>query len=125
MFFKNAVILIFVKFLWLGLILGVVRIVFKFISKIFRKNVFVVNILSFIFWLALGVVYFLMCFKLNNYSFSGVGLFGVVLGLLIIKISVEFFFDYFIRFIYNEFRNIRRKYKNGELQANKKIWKFC
>lgn len=125
MFFKNAVILMFVKFLWLGLIFGVVRIVFKFISKIFRKNVFVVNILSFIFWLALGVVYFLMCFKLNNYSFSGIGLFGVVLGLLIIKISVEFFFDYFIQFIYNEFRNIRRKYKNGELQASKKIWKFC
>ena len=125
MFFKNAVILMFVKFLWLGLIFGVVRIVFKFISKIFRKNVIVVNILSFIFWLALGVVYFLMCFKLNNYSFSGIGLFGVVLGLLIIKISVEFFFDYFLRFIYNEFRNIRRKYKNGELQASKKIWKFC
>ena len=125
MFFKNAVILMFVKFLWLGLIFGVVRIVFKFISKIFRKNVFIVNILSFIFWLALGVVYFLMCFKLNSYSFSGIGLFGVVLGLLIIKISVEFFFDYFIRFIYNEFRNIRRKYKNGKLQTNKKIWKFC
>ena len=44
MFFKNAVILMFVKFLWLGLIFGVVRIVFKFISKIFRKNVFIVNI---------------------------------------------------------------------------------
>ena len=62
-----------------------------------------------------------MCVVLYNYSFCGFGLFGMLLGLIIIKISVDFFFDYLIRFIYNEFRNIRRKNKNGKLQTNEKV----
>lgn len=122
MFFKNAMISLFVKFLWIGLISGVIRIIFKTISKLFHKNVFVVNLLSFVFWTAFGLVYALLSFKLYNYSFCGVGLFSMLLGLIIIKITIEFFFDYFIRFIYNEFRNIRRNDENGKLQANKKVW---
>ena len=121
MFFKNAMLVLFGEFLWVGLVLGVVSVVLKTISKIFRKNVFVVNFLSFIFWMAFGGLYSYLCFQINNISFSGVGLFAMLLGVLIIRISVEFFFDYFIRFIYNEFSLLKRKHKNGKLQADKKV----
>lgn len=124
-FFRNFEILLFVKFLWVGLTFGLIAIVLKTIAKIFRKNAYVVNLFVFCFVCAFGVSYFLMCFYFNNYSFSGIGLFAMLLGVLIIRISVEFFFDYFIRFIYNEFSLRRRKRKNGKLQADKKVWKFC
>ena len=120
-FFRNFEILLFVKFLWVGLIFGVVSIVLKTIAKIFRKNVFVVNILSFLFWLGFGMIYSFLCFRLNYFSFSAIGLFSMLLGVLIIRISVDFFFDYFIRFIYNEFSLVRGKRKNGKLQTNKKV----
>ena len=125
MFFKGAKIVLFAKFLWVGLLFGIVAIILKTIAKIFRKNTYLVNALMFIFVLAFGGVFSYLCFLLNNYSFSGVGLFAMILGVAIIRISVEFFFDYFIRFIYNEFSLLKRKRKNGKLQANKKIWKFC
>ena len=123
-FFRNIEIELFSKFLWVGLIFGVVSIIFKTCAKIFRKNVYVVNILSFLFWIAFGGVYSILCFYLNWFSFSLVGLLAMILGVLIIRISVDFFFDYFIRFIYNEFSSLKRKRKNGKLQADKKIWKF-
>ena len=121
MFFKGYQIELFSKFLWVGLVFGVCAIVLKTISKIFRRNVYVVNALMFMFVTAFGVVYSLMCFRLNNYSFSGIGLFSMLLGVLIIRISVEFFFDYFVRFIYNEFSLLKGKRKNGKLQTNKKV----
>lgn len=125
MFFKGYQIELFSKFLWAGLVLGIFAIVLKTISKIFRKNVYVVNLLMFVFVSLAGIIFSLMCFQFNNYSFSGIGLFAIILGVLIIRISVEFFFDYFIRFIYNEFSLLKGKRKNGKLQTNKKVWKFC
>lgn len=121
MFFKSAMILLFVKFLWAGLVLGVLSVVLKTIAKILRKNVIIVNLFMFVFWLLFGGLYIFLCFELNNFSFSEVGLFAMLLGVLIIRISVEFFFDYFIRFIYNEFSLLKRKRKNGKLQADKKV----
>ena len=121
MFFNGFQIQIFSKFLWAGLVLGVFAIVLKTISKIFRKNAYVVNLLMFVFVCVFGALYSLMCFHLNNYSFSGIGLFAMILVVLIIRISVEFFFDYFLRFIYNEFSLLKRKRKNGKLQTNKKV----
>ena len=125
MFFKGYEIALFSKFLWAGLVLGVGAIAFKLLSKIFRKNVFVVNFLMAIFVLIFGGIFSVMCFRLNDFGFSGLGLFAMILGVLIIRISVEFFFDYFLRFIYNEFSLLKRKRKNGKLQADKKVWKFC
>ena len=121
MFFRNASALLFVKFLWLGLIFGVISIVLKTIAKIFRKNVFIVNILTAVFWFCLTIIFMAMCIRFNNYAFSGVGLFGVLTGIAIIKISIDFFFDYFIRFIYNEFILHKRKKENGKLQTDKKV----
>ena len=121
MFFKDFLFLLFVKFLWVGLALGVVSIVLKFIAKLFRKNVYVVNFLTFCFWICFGGIYCFMCLRFNNYSFSGIGLSAMLLGIIIIKISIDFFFDYFVRFIYNEVSSLKRKRRNGKLQANKEV----
>ena len=120
-FFRNADIILATKFLWAGLVMGVVAVILKTIAKVFRKNVYLVNLFSFIFWIAFGGIFSVLCFELNCYSYSGIGLVSMVLGLLIIRISVEFFFDYFVRFIYNEFSLLKRKHKNGKLQTNKKV----
>lgn len=121
MFFKGVDISLFSKFLMFGLILGVISIVLKTIAKIFRKNVYVVNALMFLFCTTFGVVYSFLCYKINSFEISYVGLIAMILGVAIIRISIEFFFDYFIRFIYNEFSLLKRKRKNGKLQANKKV----
>lgn len=121
MFFKQAQLGLFIKFLWAGLLFGVFAIGLKTIAKIFRKNVFIVNLFTFVFWILFGWVYFCLCVNFNNLSFSGVGLFGMLLGVMVIKISIDFFFDYFLRFIYNEFRNLKRRKENGTIQANKKV----
>ena len=121
MFFKDFQLELFSKFLWIGLIFGLFAIILKLIAKIFHKNAYVVNFLVFGFIVCFGLIYFKMCLLFNNYSFSGIGLFAMVLGLIIIRISIEFFFDYFIRFIYNEFSLLKRKHKNGKLQTNKKV----
>ena len=123
MFFGNASVLLFVKFLWLGLFCGLVATGLKTIAKIFRKNIFLVNFFMFVFVLSFFALYLLMCVQMNNYSLSWVGLLGMVLGVVIIKISVDFFFDYFVRFIYNEFILRRMDGKNGKrkVQADKKI----
>lgn len=121
MFFQNVNVLLFVKFLWAGLILGLVSVVLKIIAKILRKNVYVVNGLTFIFWMGFGTIYYYMCLLFNNQAVSMLGLFGMLLGILIIKISIDFFFDYFIRFIYNEFRLRKGKRGNGKIQTSKKV----
>ncbi len=124
MFFKGMQIELFVKFLWVGLCFGLASIALKTIAKIFKRNVFVVNALMFIFVISFGVAFSYMSFAKCSFSFSGIGLFAMIFGVAIIKISIDFFFDYFIRFIYNEFSLLKRKRKNGKLQANKKVWKF-
>ena len=123
MFFGNASVLLFIKFLWLGLIFGIISLILKTIAKIFKKNAFIVNVLMFVFMIALAGMYLFMCVHFNNYSLSWVGLFGVIIGVLIVKISIDFFFDYFIRFIYNEFISRKRKRLNGKgkIQADKTV----
>lgn len=121
MFLKNEMFFLFIKFLWAGLVFGVIAIVLKTICKIFRKNVLLVNVLTFIFWLCFGIIYELLCVKLNNFAFFGAGLLGMIAGVLIIKISIDFFFDYFVRFIYNEITLKKGRNINGKLQASKKI----
>ena len=123
MFFRSEEILLFIKFLWMGLIFGLVAVVLKTISKICKKNIVIVNILSFLFWLSFGSVFLFMSFILNNYSLSWIGLGGMIVGVFVIKISIDFFFDYFIRFIYNEFilRRVNKENGKRKIQANKEI----
>jgi len=121
MFFRNASAILAVKFLWVGLLFGIASIFLKFFVKLTRKNVYIVNIVCFVFWLTFGLVFSAMCFYFNDYSFSFYGLVSMLAGIIIVKISIEFFFDYFVRFIYNGVSNAKEKRRNGRLQANKKV----
>ena len=123
MFFKGQEFSLFALFLWLGLVFGVIAIVFKTTAKLFKRYTFVVNLLTFVFWTGFGLTFCLMCNRFYNYSFCWFGLAGMCLGLVFIKISVQFFFDRFVRFIYNKviIMKTKRKSRSGRLQTNKKI----
>ena len=123
MFFKGQEFSLFALFLWLGLVFGVVAIVFKTTAKLSKRNTYVVNLLTFVFWTGFGLTFCLMCNRFYNYSFCWFGFAGMCLGLVFIKISVQFFFDRFVRFIYNKviIMKTKRKSRSGRLQTNKKI----
>ena len=123
MFFKGQEFSLFALFLWLGLVFGIIAIVFKATAKLFKRNTYVVNLLTFVFWTGFGLTFCLMCNRFYNYSFCWFGFAGMCLGLVFIKISVQFFFDRFVRFIYNKviIMKTKRKSRSGRLQTNKKI----
>ena len=122
MFFKNHLIFLFAKFLWWGLVFGLIYILCNFVKKLSKRNVYVCNFVSFCFWLGFGMIYALLCLNLYNYSFCWFGLLGMFVGVGLVRISIEFFFTKFVRVIYNKVIRIRlRKIDNGKLQTNQKV----
>lgn len=119
MFFKNASIYLFARFLWFGLVLGLVQLFFVFVIRVFRKNVYVHNLLMFLYYLLFGLTYSYLCKHFYSYSFCYYGLFGMILGLVLVKISIQFFFTKIISLLYNKFTKLflRRK-ANGRLRTN-------
>ena len=61
MFFKGQEFSLFALFLWLGLVFGIIAIVFKTTAKLFKRNTYVVNLLTFVFWTGFGLTFCLMC----------------------------------------------------------------
>ncbi len=120
MFFKNASIALFAKFVWFGLIFGMVAILVDIIIRISRKNVYVYNLVTFAYVLVFGAVYSYLTLVFFNYSFCWFGLFGMILGAILVKISIEFLFDKLIRLLYNKIVISRRNRQNGKLQSYKK-----
>ena len=68
-----------------------------------HKNVYFLNFVSFSFWLAFGFMFSQLCLMFYNYQFCWFGLLGMMLGLILVKISVEFFFTKFAMLLYNKF----------------------
>lgn len=121
MFFKNYLIYIFLKFFWLGLIFGVVKLVINLINKMFRDNIYVYNLTTFVYWLSFGIMYIFLCINLYNYAFCWFGLLGMFLGLIIVKVSLDFLLTNLIMILYYKFTNLRiRKKQKDELQTEKK-----
>ena len=118
MFFKNALFYVFLKFLYVGLILGLVWLIFSAVIKISRKNLYVYNLLTFVYVLAFGFIFAVLCQKYYDYSFCWFGLFGQILGFLLVKFSIEFFWTIILKLLYNVF--IKRKNENGKLITSKK-----
>ena len=123
MFFKGQEFSLFEIFLWVGLVFGAVALLFRWTAKLFKRNTYVINFLTFVFWTAFGLTFALMCNWFYNYSFCWFGFAGMCLGLVFIKVSVQFFFDRLARFIYNKVIILKTKRKNrrGKLQTNEKI----
>lgn len=119
MFFKNYLIFIFVRFLILGLYFGLARIPCKWAVRLSKNNVYVHNLVEFAFWLAFGGVFALCSVLLYNYTFCWFGLLAMFLGLILVKISIDFFFTNLILLLYNKFTvRKKRKRNNGELRAS-------
>ncbi len=127
MFFQGQNLELFFRFVWLGLIFGASSVLVKLIIKLFKRNLYVTNLICFVYWLGFGMVYNLMCVYFYNYTFCWFGLLGMVVGMILIKISIEFFFDRLVSFIYNKIILVKTKRKiiDGKLQTNKKVWEHC
>lgn len=116
MFFKNYLVAIFLKFLLIGLYFGLVKIFCKAVINLSRRNIFVVNLISFVFWLAFGAMFAYLSVTLYNYSFCWFGLLGMFLGLFLVQFSIDFFFTNLVFLIYNKLR------KNSK--GRKEQWKI-
>jgi hypothetical protein len=120
MFFKNGYIFLFARFFWLGLVMGLALILVDVAVKITRKNVYVFNLVTFLFVFAFGGVFAITCLKFYNYSFCWFGLLAMVLGTFLVKISIKFTFDKVVHLVYNGFTMMRGKKENGKLQRHTK-----
>ncbi len=121
MFFKNALMFLALKFLWVGLIFGLIWILCSFVIRLSRRNVFVFNIITFMFLLSFGFVFGQLCIYYYNYSFCWFGLLFMAFGVILVKISMLFFFTIFVKLLYSKFiTKFLRGKKNGKLQQSEK-----
>ena len=121
MFFKNYLIFIFFKFLWAGLIFGLIRIVFNWINRVTRDNVYIYNFISFVYWLSFGIYFILLCFNFYDYSFCWFGLIGMFVGLFLVRVSLDFLLTNLLLILYYKFgKKSLRKKQNNELQSDEK-----
>ncbi len=119
MFFKNHLISLGLKFLWAGLVLGLFYTFCGAVKKASKRNLYVINIVGFCFWLLYGFVFARMSFVLYNYRACWFGLGLMFVGLILVKISIDFFFTKFAKVLYNGLAKLKRgKRDYGKLQTN-------
>ena len=99
--------------------MGLANLFCRFVIRVSKKNVYITNIVGFCFWLVFGGIFSFLSLIYNNYSVCWYGLFGMILGFWLVKISVDFFFTKLMQLLYNKFalRKIRKR-SNGELQTS-------
>jgi len=122
MFLKTFLFSLFLKFLWLGLILGVFKMFCNMVCKISHKNIFIVNIISFCFWSIFSLLFVYFCDKFYNFEFCWFGFLAMFIGIHFIKISAEFFFTNLLKLLYNKLdKKTLRKNQYGKLKCNEKV----
>ena len=115
MFFKSYLFYIFLKFLWAGLFWGLINIGCKIVNFLCNKNVYVFNLISFLFCLGFGYHFILLCQEFYNFSFCWFGLLGMMVGLILVQISLNFLFTNMFIMLYNKFVSFKlRKVQNGK-----------
>ena len=119
MFFKKYLIFIFQKFFYAGLLFGIAKIFFKAIDKMFKHNIFVYNLLSFIYVLSFGMIFAFLSMKLYNLRFCWFGLLGMFLGLILVDFSLQILFTNLFLLLYNKVTKVKTRNRNGELQRSK------
>ncbi len=121
MFFKNYLIGIFLRFTWFGILFGLFNIFCMLIVRLTRRNLYITNIVYFCFWLSFGGIYTALCQTYYNFSFCAFGLAGMFLGLIFVKIGIEYFFTKLCLLLYNKLKKIKKKEKsNGKLRTSEK-----
>ena len=122
MFFSNFLFFLFLKFLWVGLILGVFKIFCNFVCKLSHHNIYVVNLVNFCFWSIFSIIFIYFCINFYNFQFCWFGFISMLIGIYFIKISVEFFFTNVLKLLYNKIDKDRlRKNRNGKLKYDEKV----
>ena len=121
MFFKNETIVLASKFLWWGLIFGLVYIFCRLVFKLSRRNKYVCNAVSFVFWIFFGFVFSQLCIRFNNYSFCWYGLLSMFAGFFLDLISIDFVLTFFAKLLYSKVRKISKGKKNGKLRTSEKV----
>lgn len=121
MYFKNFIVPLALKFLWVGLLFGLFLVFCGLIKKMTKRNLYIVNIVDFCFWLTFLFVFARMSFVLYDYEICWFGLLSMFVGLFLVKISIDFFFTKFAKMVYNGLTKLkRRKHRYGKLQTNEK-----
>lgn len=118
--FSNSNAQLFLDFLWLGLFFGLILIAVDCMDKVFKKNLYIHNILWFLYVLAYGFAFSINSLTGFNYSFCWFGLLGMLLGTILVKISLKFLFDKLVAMIYNVIIKQGELKRNGKLRKNKK-----
>lgn len=121
MFFKGATIFIASRFLWWGIVFGASYFVCKVLFRLFKRNVYACNAVSFVYYLLFGFVFSRLCLSLNYYSFCFYGLLSMLAGYVLARISVDFVLTFFAKLLYSKIRNFSKRKKNGKLQASEKV----
>lgn len=122
MFFKTFLFSLFLKFLWLGLVLGIFKMFCNLVNRLSHKNIFIVNIVNFCFWSIFSLFFVSFCIYFYNYEFCWFGFVAMLIGIYFVKISVEFFFTNLLKLLYNKIdKKHLRKNKHGKLKFNEKV----
>lgn len=122
MFLKTFLFSLFLKFLWLGLVLGVFKMFCNLVCKLSHKNIFIVNIINFCFWSIFSLFFVHFCVKFYNFEFCWFGFLAMFIGIYFVKISIEFFFTNLLKLLYNKIdkKNLRKN-QYGKLKCNEKV----
>lgn len=121
MFFKNHLLYLALKFLWLGLVFGLVYVIVKLVYRLSKNNVYVRNFVSFCFWIAFGMSFSMLCVWAYDARFCWFGLLFMCFGMVLVKISIDFFFTKFVGLLYNKLRKLTKGGENGQLQTKEKV----
>ena len=109
MFFKDVFVFIFFKYLWVGIILGFIKIFLDIIDRFTRNNVYIYNIIYFIFWLAFSLCFIYLCNIYYDSSFCLLGLIGMFLGLILVKYSLNFLLTSLFIMVYHKVNRLKVK----------------
>ncbi len=122
MFLKTFLFPLFLKFLWLGLVLGIFKMFCNMVCRLSHKNILIVNVINFCFWSIFSLFFVYFCVKFYNFEFCWFGFLAMFIGIYFIKISIEFFFTNLLKLLYNKLDKKKlRKNQYGKLKCNEKV----
>lgn len=106
---------LFFYFLILGLVCGICFEICKLTKLISKNNLFIVNVVNFIYFCIVGACFCSFLIKKCNGDLKLYIIFAFVLGMVLEQISVGFFFTKFYKMVYNVIVKIISKIKTTKV----------
>jgi hypothetical protein len=107
--------IIFLKFLVLGLVFGAASSIVKLVNAIFKNNIVIVNMCWFIFFAVLGGAHTILILKICSGKILAYTFFATILGLILAKITIVFFFTKLGSMVYNILAKMLVRIKNTKV----------